>query len=115
MTDSRSTDAPSATPPERRQAPRIPFPAEVVYKRSGLRLARAVDLNDGGMCLLAPEPIEGGWVLDLYVHRRSIHLTGTVVYVRQLEREQHRIGVRFPRRDGALAAALAVSAQALGA
>ncbi len=100
----------SVTPAERRHDTRVPFPADVVYKQIGLRLARAVDLSDGGMCLLAPEPIEVGWELDLYVHRRSIHLSGTVVYVWELEHGQHRVGIRFPRRDAALAAALAAGA-----
>ena len=106
MTDPGPSAPMPASGPERRSAARVSFPAQIVYKRTELRKALAIDLSDGGLCLLAPEPIEVGRELDLYVHRHAIHLVGIVVHGQELGPGQHRVGLRFPWRDAALAEAL---------
>jgi len=110
MTDFGTSGPPPQPRPERRSAARVAFPAQVVYKRLELRKALGVDLSDGGLCLLAPEPVEVGRELDLYVHRHAIHLIGIVVHGQELGPGRHRVGLRFPWRDAALAEALAAVA-----
>jgi PilZ domain len=97
--------------PERRGSRRIPIRLDVIYQRIGFHEAQAVDVCDGGLSLLAAEPLRSGDALDLYLHQRSLHVSGVVVHEVPLERGHHRVGVRFAKPDPALAGAILAFAQ----